>query len=345
MPKPLEVSHRNSMGLVRYYLAFAVVVAHFNVVFGTDLWWPTDSYNAVGGFFALSGFLIYPSYLKSRSTRDYLLRRARRILPPYVFIVLLCAFSLVAVSTLPAREYFFNIQWVRYLVSNLTFLNFLGPELPGVFQNLPVKAVDGSLWTMKIEVLLYLSVPLAAACLQFVHKRVRWFGPLGMCAVIYLLSAAYRWIFTDLYLTTGKEIYTILSRQFFGQLMYFYGGVAVYFIYDKFKVYRHYVFVGCMLVVLLSDFMPHYFYRICVSPVIATCIVLYFSTFNIASVFNRNNISYDIYLYHFPVILVVATYAGNMGLPVWMLMAVSVAGTVALGAVSWFGIGKRFLRR
>lgn len=52
-----QIGHDNSMGLVRYYLALAVVVAHFNAIFGTELYFPTSSYNAVGGFFALSDSL------------------------------------------------------------------------------------------------------------------------------------------------------------------------------------------------------------------------------------------------------------------------------------------------
>ena len=53
MPElPKAFNHDNSMGLVRYYLAFAVFVAHFNAVYEAGIWFHKDSYNAVGGFFA-----------------------------------------------------------------------------------------------------------------------------------------------------------------------------------------------------------------------------------------------------------------------------------------------------
>lgn len=342
---PKAAGYDNSMGLVRYYLAFAVFIEHFNIISDTFTWFPTSSYNAVGGFFALSGFLIYPSYLKRGNVKDYLLRRGRRILPPYIFIVLLAAFGLVFVSTLPAKEYFFNMQWVRYLVCNLTFLNFLCPELPGVFQNLPVHAVNGSLWTMKVEVFLYLSVPLVAGLFAWLRKKVRWFGPACMFGAIYLLSAAYRLYFLELYDSTEKEIYNILSRQVFGQLMYFYGGVYVYFIFDKFKRYRHIILAACIVIILCADYLPYFVYKVCVSPAVVVCMVIYFSQFAFASIFDRNNISYDIYLYHMPVILVIYTVIGDYGLPVWAMFSISVACTVLLGALSWFCIGKKFLRR
>lgn len=339
------IGHDNSMGLVRYYLAFAVFIAHFNTVYGVEIWFPTTSYTAVGGFFALSGFLVYPSYLNHRNLRYYLSRRARRIFPPYVFIVLLCAFSLVFVSTLPVREYFFNLQWVKYIVCNLAFLNFLCPELPGVFQDLPVRAVDGSLWTMKIEVLLYLSVPVAASIIIWMRKRVRWFSPLVLCAIVYVLSSAYRWFLIDLYYSTHNEFYRIFSRQLFGQLMFFYGGVGVYFMYDKFNRWRHLIIIACFAIILLSDYLPWMFYTTCVLPMVAVCMVIYFSTFRFAGFLNRNNISYDVYLYHFPVILVIMTLIGGKEIPLWIVFSLTVACTIVLGMVSWFGIGKKFLSR
>ena len=113
------------MDLVRYYLALSVLIAHFNYLTGFDIPWPTSSFTGVGGFFALSGFLVFGSFLKKRSVKIYLERRARRILPPYFFIVLLCAIGLVAVSDLSFSDYFQSEQWRKYMLANLSFLNFI----------------------------------------------------------------------------------------------------------------------------------------------------------------------------------------------------------------------------
>lgn len=343
--KILTEGHDNSMGLVRYYLALAVLIAHFNTLTGSCVWFPTSSYNAVGGFFALSGFLIYRSYLRHRNLKTYLIGRGRRILPPYVFIVLLCAFGLVAVSTLPAKEYFFNPQWLRYLICNLTFLNFLCPELPGVFQNLPLHAVNGSLWTMKVEVVLYLSVPIVAAVVFWLGRRVKWCGSVAVCVLIYVLSSAYRFYCLHLFDVTGNEIFDILARQVFGQFMYFYGGVGVYFVYDSFMRYRHMIFGISIMLILFSDFIPYKVWVVCISPVVVVCLVIYFSHFRFGRIFNKNNISYDIYLYHMPVMLVIYTYVYGEGLPLWAVFSMILGCTLVLGYVSWFFIGKKFLRR
>lgn len=61
---PYNISVPNNMGMVRYVLAIAVIIAHYNELVGANIYFPVTSYVAVGGFFSLSGFLIYGSFLK-----------------------------------------------------------------------------------------------------------------------------------------------------------------------------------------------------------------------------------------------------------------------------------------
>lgn len=334
-----SISHDNNMGLVRYYLAFSVVIAHFGTLMGTKLWWPTTSYNAVGGFFALSGFLVYGSYLRSKSWRTYIGRRARRILPTYSFIVLLCALGLVAVSSFSATDYFSSAQWWRYLISNLTFFNFIEPELPGVFTDNVIPAVNGSLWTLKIEWTLYLSVPLVALLISKLKKPAIY-----TFIVIYICSMLYRMGFLYLYETQGREIWNILSRQVFGQLMYFYTGVVIYFNLRVFLKYKWIIIVVAAILSLLSDYIPYY--EITIGPVVVSVIVLWFSLIgNWGKWGNPNNISYDIYLTHFPVIQLVYTLGISSQIGITGVFFVSMIGIVLLGSISWFGIGKHFLKK
>ena len=94
----------NNLDIVRYYLSFAVLFAHFAELTGTTNYFPTSSYTAVGGFFMLSGFLVFYSHLRSKSLAQYFRRRAQRILPPYVAIVLLCALCGVFVTQLSSES-------------------------------------------------------------------------------------------------------------------------------------------------------------------------------------------------------------------------------------------------
>jgi len=334
------VGHDNSMGLVRYYLAFAVLIAHFNEIFGSDFYFPTSSYNAVGGFFALSGFLVYRSYLRSKNLNQYLLRRAKRIFPPYIFIVVSCAVGLVFVSDLYASDYFFNWQWVKYLVCNIGFMNFLEPELPGVFQNQVIHAVNGSLWTMKVEVFLYLSVPIVFWLTVFLHKRFSRTSPFLVFGLIYFFSLTYRLLFLNLYESTEKEIFNIFSRQVFGQLMYFYTGVYIFFKYEKFLKYRLQIAIISLTVLLICSDIPYF--NILISPIPVSCLVLVASSMKGLSLFNSNNISYDIYLFHFPVLQIVYSLHIECGIAMKFILSVFII--MSLGFLSWFFIEKHFVK-
>ena len=79
---------------------------------------------AIDGFFIISGFLIAKSFEVSLSTKDYLIRRIKRIFPAYFFVILISAFFLFFISSKSSTEYFFNGQFWSYLLANLSFQNY-----------------------------------------------------------------------------------------------------------------------------------------------------------------------------------------------------------------------------
>lgn len=287
----------NNISAVRYLLALSVVIAHVGELMGFTVYWPIPSYVAVGGFFSLSGYLVFASYERRPVLSDFLRSRARRIMPSYLSIVLLCAAFLFMVSSFDAKTYFTSSQWWRYLAANLCFLNFLQPTLPGVFDNHLHTAVNGSLWTMKIEWMLYLSIPIVAwISHRWGFKRIR------MAIVIYILSVAYRIFFVKLFEHTGNDIYLMLSRQVFGQLAFFYTGVWIYFRFDLFRTYRHQIAAISLMLLLAKDYIPYYNYTL--EPAVISLLVIYACTTGHWGTWvpRKGNCSYEIYLSHFPVI-------------------------------------------
>ncbi len=319
-----------NMDLLRYALALGVMVAHYNELGGHDVPYPITSFESVGGFFALSGFLIYPSFEKHRALGDYLRRRARRILPPYFFIVLTCAVGLVFASPLPADLYFGSGGFWGYLGANLTFLNFLHPDLPGVFAGpeylLP--AVNGSLWTMKIEWCLYLSVPLVV----WLVSRFRW-NRRATAAAIAVLSIAYRLVLELLYERTGNPWLEVLSRQFFGQLSYFYMGVLIYLYRDAFKRRLLGWGIAGLVLYLCAGALPGG--GTVVAPVAIAILVLAISLTERTPglLRHRHNVSYEMYLFHFPAIQLLIFTGLNEG-PEWASFGVMTAAVVGL-SVGW----------
>jgi len=326
--EPQSVSRFYQMDIVRYFLAISVVIAHFNIVFECEYNWPITSKTAVGAFFGLSGFLVYASFLRHKNIKDYLLSRARRILPPYLFIVIGCAFLFCLISELSCETYFKSSDFWKYLVSNLFFLNFLEPNLPGVFSNNVVSAVNGSLWTLKVEWILYLSIPV----FFYLIKKFKLKFTYGI-VILFLFSVVYRQLMFYAYNTSGKEIFRILSYQFAGQFVFFYTGVFCYHFRHWILNHKlHFFFIGILilLVNLLFDriSMPDTI-SMCLSDLlfpigmVTTCLSISVSKPINPIVTRLRNCSYEIYLFHFPIMQCTASSSQFCTLPKWLILFIS----------------------
>lgn len=127
-------------------------------------------------FFAISGFLVTKSVL-TRSTTEYFLSRAIRILPALLVVTLLEMLLLGPVFTnLSLFDYFQNSATTAHLYNVTIFRLNLG--LPGVFEGLPAPSVNGSLWTLPIECGYYIILPI-----------VLTFGFLGKRSALIFLSS------------------------------------------------------------------------------------------------------------------------------------------------------------
>ncbi len=315
------------MGVVRYALCFGVLLMHFAVLQNVDY---GDFVGALGGigvgcFFAFSGFLSFGSFFSRKaSARHFFIDRMWRLLPAYFTVVLLAAFLLCACSTLPATRYFTDPAFWKYVSANLLFVNFLATDLPGVFDHNFIHAVNGALWTMKVEIMLELSIPLV----WWIIKRFRC-NPGGVFTVIYLLSALYSIALNEIYLATGNDIYNILGRQIFGQLTFFYTGVFLYFYYSRLMRHKMPVLVCCIALLAMSPLIPafHLWGRPATMATLAILISMWgrWGTWE----GSRDNISYNIYLVHFPVIQVaIATGLTQRLHPAWSLTAVVVVSVI-----------------
>ncbi len=330
---PYNIPTPNNMGVVRYVMAFSVLIAHFNFLNQTDLYWPISSYNAVGGFFAISGFLMAGSYLRRPSWKQYLLNRCRRILPPYWATVIFFALILYFISNSP--DYFSSSHFWKYLISNICFLNFIEPSLPGVFDGLQSTAVNGSLWTMKVEWMLYLSMPFASLALCRCKKR-----PAAIIIAIYLVSAIYRSLFIWLYHNTGSEIYNILSRQFIGQLMFFYSGVMVYYYFDLFMRMRWWILpIGLLMIVTMHQYQM---FQINIEPAVISFLTLWFCMVGRWGTWEgkKDNISYNIYLMHYPVCQLAAFFTLREQFGTWGCFCIVCGVTVFLSWLMNVGVEK-----
>jgi peptidoglycan/LPS O-acetylase OafA/YrhL len=115
---------------------------------------------AVTIFFVLSGYLVNASWQRDPNLWRFGLRRFLRIWPALTVAVVLTAYVLGAwVTQLPLKEYLTHRATANYLQALGMKIHFV---LPGVFENNPYRlGVNGSLWTIPIEVRCYIALGLA----------------------------------------------------------------------------------------------------------------------------------------------------------------------------------------
>ncbi|MBD5306535.1 MAG: acyltransferase [Bacteroides sp.] len=314
-----------NMNLLRYLLSLGILINHFNLLGGFSIPY-FISHDRIGGFFVLSGFLMFHSYTKLNNLPRFAIHRARRILPTYIFIVILCAIAGVFLTTLPISRYIADPALWKYLAANLTFMNWLAPDLPGLFTGPEFResAVNGSLWTMKVEWILDLSVPLFV----LIMNRTRWKREY-MAAVIILLSMAGHLYIDRLYEQTGNHIYEILGRQFITQMGFFYCGMLVYFLREKAE--RHLgavISIGAILYII-GPFIPYG--NVFIAPPAVALLFLGVSMIGrtINAFIHTNCISYNIFLVHWPVIQV-CVGCGLTRYPVWISLGIILLTTTLL---------------
>lgn len=288
---------------------------------------------AVKAFFVVSGFLIFMSFERSESITSYAKKRIRRIYPAYFTVVILCAISLVAVSSKNMGDYF-SFSWIKYVFTNLAFLNFLQPTLPGVFDSNKLTAVNGALWTLKIEAMFYLTVPLFV----FLFRK---FTHLPILILTYCSSIAYTGFLAIVAERTGSPVYVELGRQLPGQLSYFMAGAFFYYYLPLFERRIGYFLIAAILILSANIFWP----LPILEPFALATMVVFFGLFLYVGNFGKyGDFSYGVYILHFPIIQLLLYSGWLRENPQYFLMTVILITTV--GAIAmWHLVEKRFLFR
>lgn len=161
----LAHGRNNNLNLLRFAAASLVLLSHCwpltegtpenepaMRLFGLEL-----GRMAVWVFFALSGFLVASSWERRPNVRAFFLARARRIFPGLIVMLLGLVFILgPIVTTMSLPEYLTQRKTWSFLFFNALLFE-LRWDIPGVFDR---AALNGSLWTLPVEVRCYLALGL-----------------------------------------------------------------------------------------------------------------------------------------------------------------------------------------
>jgi peptidoglycan/LPS O-acetylase OafA/YrhL len=279
-------------------------------------------------FFALSGFLVTGSALRTRRLTPFLGLRVLRLLPALFVEVTLSAIILGAVFTdLPLSHYYTEPMFWAY------FLNIVGDvhlHLPGVFTNNTTDVVNSNLWTLPWEFQCYvvMSFMIITGILYYRKAVALLFG----AATIALIYAS---------LVNGFQV---VPAQVGGPTLvyYFVAGALMFLWRDKIIFHEGLFFIaaGTCYILMMSSKM------VFIYPALLTYITVFIGLFPFPrfSLLKSGDYSYGIYLYGFPV-----TQALVAGFPILhsnlaVAAPLAILATGAFAALSWHGVEKHCLK-
>lgn len=313
---------------LRLLFAASVVLSHAATLLGGDGYrWLRIALNseaAVQGFFILSGYLVCGSYDRLRSPAEFYKRRLLRIYPAYAVAVLL----FITLGLLQATLLGNRIDWSQlpaYLAANLATLNFLQHGINGVFAGNPMAEVNGALWSIKVELMFYAVLPL----LYWAGRRVSF---VALALVLILAGAAWWPALNWLCAQWGFTPALSYKFQLPGQIHFFGLGIAL-FARSKGHI-STWGMLGIIawtlaLLTLLGEGSDAVHALVLVTLIGGASVLP-----QVKDLFAGQDISYGIYLCHFPLIqLLIAFGAGNLPFPLYLSIVVALA--VTYGLLSW----------
>jgi peptidoglycan/LPS O-acetylase OafA/YrhL len=331
------MNNKNCFDFLRFFFAANIVLAHLwelsqnkSLLFLSNF---SNSGIAVRGFFIISGFLVAKSYTNTPSLKEYFIKRAKRILPAYIVVLLFSVFALSFFSSFNFLDYFTDISVYKYLGWNSIFLNFMHPCLPGLFENNLMCAVNGALWTLKVEEGFYIVLPFIFYAIKKSKK------PFLILGSLYILSLLY-WFVMDFYLNQP-----LLAKQLPGYLVYFVTGIFLFLNFDFVLQNKKMLFFASILLLIISRFSP---FQIDIFYPAAFGLMVIIAAYSLPFLNNfgkYGDFTYGLYIYHFPIIQLFRQYdLFEKYNPILMAFSVILI-TLFFAVLSWFFIEKRFLDR
>lgn len=310
------MKRENNFDIIRLLLALVVVLFHVGYISGSPVFERFPRYFsghlAVEGFFAISGFLIFASWERSSSLRDYTIKRAARILPGYWLATAFC---------LAIAFCYGSFHVGKFLLANLTFANFLAGSIPGVFDSHPNSGMNGALWTIKIEVAFYILVPaIVWLCRRLNRDVVLW--------SIFALSIAYR---------IAMAAHNTLALQLPGQLSFFMIGALIHYHVQWFEAHGRWIMLGAALLYAAHLATGWFILRPAAVATLTLCASLLLPV--VKGPTRWGDFSYGTYVLHWPIIQLVVA-AGLYKSHPWAALALTFLAVAVGAALSWFLVEK-----
>jgi peptidoglycan/LPS O-acetylase OafA/YrhL len=336
----LEKGRANNFDALRVALSLLVIFSHsYPLLRGSNDTEPlfrmtggqhTFGELAVEGFFVISGYLITASWQRSRGLVDYLRRRVLRIYPG--FLVAVAFSSLVAAPLIaPDRAEF----WRRFDFREFwkEAFNLAGAYSPG-------GEINGSLWSIRYEFLCYLA--LAAFGLMGILRR-RFLVVLFslFCTGVYASM-----IYFGVQIPGSRLTWLWGFPGYWPRLAACYFAGAAFHLYADRIVHSKWLAVASLVGLLTAGLIPGSKALPLLIPYLGGYLTFYLAFVpagGLKDIARRGDLSYGLYLYAFPIQMILVDrfrpYLSPEG-----LAALAMVATFFFAVFSWHFVERHFLR-
>ncbi|MEO5701207.1 MAG: acyltransferase [Casimicrobiaceae bacterium] len=333
--KDLTTSRANNFQLLRLLAATSVFVFHCYAL--TDKWFEEPLFRLVHDlnlgalgvqvFFVISGFLVTKSWVERRHFWSFTWARVLRIYPALAAATLVTVALAAWSSALPLYEFLTSSATARYVWRTALALGSVD-RLPLAFAHNPFPhAVNGSLWTLPIEVRLYAAIAIAG--IAGLIMRTGWW------TLTVLSLAGLTWF-------APREITGRFLDPSVQQISMFFAAGSLAFVWST-RIAVSVLVAGILAVSIAVNplgglrgfFLP--FALTYVVLIAAYHPLLQWQKFNLVG-----DYSYGIYIYSFPVQQTVVAAMPSIAPPLLFAFAFPIA--LGLSALSWHWLERPALR-
>lgn len=342
--------HPNQFNILRLLAALAVLASHGLFLYRLELPVPFAGHSlgavAVYVFFFISGYLVAQSWERSRGPFDFAAKRVGRIYPGLIVSTLFSVVVIGAlVTTVPLSAYWGDRGTWLNLANNMAGISTV-QVLPGVFEHNPfARAVNGSLWTIRYELLMYALLGLMAWVRA---QRHRWAYAVcaGALALIWWAGSTQGWPAARPG-WTGWLLETWSPAQITMLGVYFFVGSA----FARLRVRHHWGWGWLGVLALIgarSGTQQQWIQLALWVGIPSLTFYLAWAGRHIVSASSsvsawlrpQADLSYGVYIYAFPIQQAVTQWSLANGWSLMACLSLSLVATVGMAAFSWFWVEK-----
>lgn len=323
----------NNADLLRLIAACAVIWGHaYALVPGATTTEPVGQllgfdYSgslAVEFFFFLSGILVTNSWINDSSPLNFILARFFRVFPAILVSAAACVLLLGPIfTTLPLNNYFSDSSAFAAIFRH----PYVEYSLPGVFEHSKYPLANGSIWTIRYELIMYAMLLAAGLCGLFRHKLFAT----GVLVAVLMVS---------MFFPQTIQLIGLLNVDIGGRLPAFFAFGALLALYkDQASID---IRIVCGLILFAWIFRHGAAFQFMFYPAFLMTALWLMTTGPIRALRLPGDFSYGVYVFGWPIQQVMAADFPQFG--VHGNQVGTIAVSLALASFSWFVVEKPCIR-